>query len=235
MDPGTPSGSPMQNGGQYPKSVPLEALDHRIERLLRFGVGILMMGSWAIGAPISRAESSRPASLHQARPTGRFASLPLQTDSSWKRHVSAEGRYSVILPGNPEESSEETTFGELGKSRSYSVTAFDADGLYTVEHTPMPASLPKSREAAFAVVEGVAAGIREAAIKEGLSIRRSSNTLMGTAPGKEMEIGGPFFEIALRVYLKNNILYVLTCLTRKDSDPAASCRKFLDSFRVSDS
>ena len=56
MDPGTPSGSPMQNGGQYPKSVPLEALDHKIERLLRFGVGILMMGSWAIGAPISRAE-----------------------------------------------------------------------------------------------------------------------------------------------------------------------------------
>jgi hypothetical protein len=98
----------------------------------------------------------------------------------------------------------------------------------------MPASLPKSREAAFGVVEGVAAGIRESSIKEGLSIRRSSNTLMGTAPGKEMDIGGPLFEIAVRVYMKNNILYVLTCLTRKDSDPAESCRKFLDSFSVSD-
>lgn len=40
--------------------------------------------------------------------------------------------------------------------------------------------------------------------------------------------------MAVRVYLKNNILYVLACLTRKDSDPAESCRKFLDSFRVSD-
>jgi hypothetical protein len=235
MDPGLPSGTSMQNGGQYPESVPLETLDHRNERLLRFGVGILMVGSWAIGVPISRAEASPPTSLHQANPTGRSASLPLQTDSSWKRHVSAEGRYSVFLPGNPEETSEETTLGEFGKSRKYTVTAFDADGLYTVEHIPMPASLPKSRETAFAVVEGVAAGIREAVIKEGLSIRRSSNTLMGTAPGKEMEIGGPFGEMAVRVYLKNNILFVLTCLTRKDSDPAASCKKFLDSFRVSDS
>ena len=191
MDPGSPSGTPMQNGSQYPESGPLETLDHRIERLLRFGVGILMMGSWAIGGPISRAESSRPASLHQARPTGRSASLPLQTESGWKRHVSAEGRYSVLLPGNPEQTSEETTFGELGKSRTYTVTAFDAAGVYTVGHTPMPASLQKSHETAFGVVEGVSAGIREALIKEGFSIRRSSNTLMGTAPGKEMETEVP--------------------------------------------
>ena len=84
------------------------------------------------------------------------------------------------------------------------------------------------------MVEGVAAGIREAAIKEGFSIRRRSNTLMGTAPGKEMDIAGPLFEIAVRVYMKNHILYVLACLTRKDSDPSESCLNFLDSFRVSD-
>ena len=40
--------------------------------------------------------------------------------------------------------------------------------------------------------------------------------------------------MAVRVYLKNNILYVLACLTRKDSDPSESCLNFLDSFRVSD-
>jgi len=149
--------------------------------------------------------------------------------------VSERGRFSVYLPGTPEESSQEETFGDLGKSRSYSISSFDKDGMYIVTHTVIPSFPVNNRAVALAAIEGVAAGISEVLKKDGVPIRKSSNINLGTAPGKEMEFDTLIGVSIVRIFISRDILYVLVCLTRKDSDASESRRKFLDTFRITES
>lgn len=194
-------------------------------------LGVVLLGcscGWGLAA---KASASTVDPVPTASGTPALRSTP---GEAWKRFVSERGRFSVYLPGTPEESSQEETFGNLGKSRSYTISSFDQNGIYTVTHTVIPSFPANHRAAALAVIEGAAAGISETLKKDGITIRKTTNIDLGTTPGKELEFDTPIGESIVRVHVSRDILYVLVCLTRKDSDASESRRHFLDTFRITE-
>lgn len=197
-------------------------------------LGALLLGGssgWDLAA---KAAASTVDAVAMASGAAGSPALRSSPGDSWKRYVSERGRFSVYLPGTPEESSQEETFGNLGKSRSYTISSFDKNGIYTVTHTVIPSFPANHRAAALAVIEGAAAGISETLKKDGIIIRKTTNIDLGTTPGKELEFDTPIGESIVRVHVSRDILYVLVCLTRKDSDASESRRNFLDTFRITE-
>jgi hypothetical protein len=197
-------------------------------------LGVVLLGGPCGWAGAEKASASTVDPVPMASGTAGSPALRSTPGDSWKRYVSEKGRFSVYLPGTPEESSQEEVFGELGKSRSYTISSFDQNGIYTVTHTVIPSFPANNRAAALAVIEGAAAGISETLKKDGISIRKTSNIDLGKTPGKELQFDTPIGESVVRLHLSGDILYVLVCLTRKDSDASESRRNFLDTFRITE-
>jgi hypothetical protein len=162
-------------------------------------LGVVLLGGscgWGLAA---KASASTVDPVPTASGTAGSPALRSTPGDAWKRYVSERGRFSVYLPGTPEESSQEETFGNLGKSRSYTISSFDQNGIYTVTHTVIPSFPANNRGAALAVIEGAAAGISETLKKDGISIRKTTNIDLGTTPGKELEFDTPIGESIVRV------------------------------------
>lgn len=161
-----------------------------------------------------------------------FATLVngFQSATEWVTYTSVEGRYSVLVPLQPELSSQETATSSGTKLPQYLATSTASDGQYTVVYfdaTPntIEFSFDKGRD-------GMLKGFRGTLLSE-------APITLGKYAGREVKISandgsGTEFIIRVRYYVVETGVYALQHVYRKaDADAVAmKTTKFFDSFKV---
>lgn len=157
------------------------------------------------------------------------ATLAYGSQREWVRFASDEWRCSVLMPHQPELSTQEATAATGEKFPQYLAKASDADSWYAVSYfditSGMTFSLDMGRDGMLAAVNGTL--LSEKAIH------------LGWYPGREVLVAakndGTDLLFRARFYNFGSRVYVLTQMVAKASDSAAMAEKaakFFDSFRV---
>jgi hypothetical protein len=152
-----------------------------------------------------------------------------QTAAQWVKYDSTEGRYSVLLPQQPELATQEATSATGDKLAQYRAGSADSDSLYSVAYFDLlpnnTYSLDKGRDGMVNAINGTL--ISEEAIS------------LGGYAGRELKVaakdGANEFLIRARLFLVEGRVYVLQHAFLKATDSpaiAAKSTKFFDSFKV---
>lgn len=161
------------------------------------------------------------------------AGLAQQSASEWVRFTSAEGRYSVLLPAQPEVGTQESATADGVKFTQYKATLVSGKAVYLIgyfDHVPGTTfSYNRARDGMVEAVKGTLVSERPAsgAGTTGVEIRVTT----------KMESGLEFLLIA-RIYDVNKRVYVLQYIIPKAEDGAAGTAKtakFFDSFVLTNS
>jgi hypothetical protein len=147
----------------------------------------------------------------------------LQRGAQWKRFSSTEGRFSVLLPGNPVA---EVDDNEPGVTRSFTA---DTDwATYFVGYTVYKKALPDPGQALD--------GARDALIRRTKShLLNESEISINGHPGRELNIVTPggVARDATRLYVVGNRLYMVRVIvTPANRDVSRDKEKFFLSFRL---
>jgi hypothetical protein len=161
-----------------------------------------------------------------------IAALPfaLQAQTGWIKYNSPEGRYSVLLPGEPKLSTQEATTATGEKFTQYMAASEDSNALYMVGYFDVSSNMTflfdKARDGFIAAVNGTL--LAESAIS------------LGAYPGREAKVSatggnGTEYLILVRFYQVENRIYVVQFIVSKPADDAVSAQKsakYFDSFQV---
>lgn len=155
-----------------------------------------------------------------------------QNSGEWMKHISAEGRYSVLLPQQPKVSAQESV-SQTGKTiTQYMAEVADSDSMYLVGYFDVLPdqvySLDKGRDGMVSAVKGTL--LSEEAVS------------LGGYPGREVKILTKVSDsdllIRARLYEVGGRVYVLQHAFFKSGDSSAmtnKASKFFDSFKVTQS
>jgi hypothetical protein len=149
--------------------------------------------------------------------------------SGWVKYTSPKGHYSVLLPHEPEATSQETTTPAGDKLTQYLATAEDSPVTCTVAYFDyakgMAYSLAKGRDGMVEAVKG--------------TLLHENAVSLGGHPGLELKIsaseGEVEYIIHARFYDMGGRIYILQCMTPKAENNTAVAEKrnkFFDSFQV---
>jgi hypothetical protein len=161
-----------------------------------------------------------------------MAALPfaLQGQTGWIKYNSPEGRYSVLFPGEPKLSTQDTTAATGEKMPQYLAMSLDADAVYMVgyfDSAPnMTFSFDKARDGFVAAVKGTLLG--EKAISLDGNPGRELKVLAKISEADELIMMVRFFQAGMRIY-------VIQLIVPKSSEAATSAEKnvnYFDSFRI---
>jgi hypothetical protein len=161
-----------------------------------------------------------------------MAALPfaLQGQTGWIKYNSPEGRYSVLFPGEPKLSTQDTTAATGEKMPQYLAMSSGSDAVYMVgyfDSAPnMTFSFDKARDGFVAAVKGTLLG--EKAISLDGNPGRELKVLAKISDADELIMMVRFFQAGVRIY-------VIQLIVSKSSEAAISAEKnvnYFDSFRV---
>jgi hypothetical protein len=152
---------------------------------------------------------------------------PKQERGGWETYISNEGRYSILFPGAPQTTSQETATPDGAKLTQYMAFIGTGNDFYMVAYFDIGSStwsFDKARDGALGKVNGTLISER--------------NITLGENPGREVKVFGKsgdadvfivarFFRVGERIYL----LQYLTLKTGNTDTPAQAARCF-DSFKV---
>lgn len=150
---------------------------------------------------------------------------------SWKEFSSAEGRYTVLMPGAPTEKTQnlKTPVGDLSmhgafldhNHSGYLVMYNDFPEAFAQAAAQGSAALTDSRDS---LVEG----------SHGKLVGDQAITLMGKYPGREIQMEMPDGTRALRarMYLVKNRMYRVVITALKDDLFTKDANKFMESFKI---
>jgi hypothetical protein len=149
----------------------------------------------------------------------------------WIKYDSREGRYTIMLPGQPTVGSQEANSADGMKFTQYKAGLYNADVAYLIGYfdyqAPTTFTFDKARDGMVTAVRGVLVSER-------------TITLSGF-PGREMRINakdesGIDYDMRARFYDVNQRVYVLQFIALKSTpleitDPKAA--RYFDSFHLS--
>ena len=146
------------------------------------------------------------------------------------RYTSPEGRYSVLLPKQPNVSSQQISAPDGSPIPQYMAMVADGMGMLMVAYfdyaSDVVFSLDKGRDGMVTSINGVL--LDEHAMSLGGAPGRQIRVAAKTEQGLEFIDRARFYDVKPRVY-------VLQCIFPKSMDSAAiaqRCDQFFDSFRV---
>jgi hypothetical protein len=183
---------------------------------------ILLVSSAATFAQEHKERSAPPSRPPQTQ-------TPTQSDSLL-RYTSPEGRYSVLLPAQPNLSSQQVNAPDGTPMTQYLATATGNMGMVMIGYFDYAAdvvfSLDKARDGMVTSIKG--------------TLLDEHSMSLGGAPGRQIKVSasteqGMEFIDRARFYDVKPRVYVLQCITPKSADSAAiaeKCEQFFDSFRV---
>jgi hypothetical protein len=152
----------------------------------------------------------------------------LQQSDEWIKYSSKEGRYSVLLPGQPTVDSQEATTAAGDKFTQYKVTVQSRNLVYMIGYFDYsPPTVFAFDTARDRMMEGVKATL--------LSERSMS---LGGAPGREirlqMKIQSEDYLMVARFYDVGRRVYVIQFITPKSDETEVSERaaRYFDSFQL---
>jgi hypothetical protein len=151
-------------------------------------------------------------------------------DPEWIKYVSAEGRYEVRLPSQPELSTQDSTTTTGSKLKQYMALSGNGYHAFMVAYYDYDVvqtfSLDKARD-------GMIAGMQATLIRE-------DQISLGAAPGRQLTIavkveGRDFVDVA-RLYDVTRRVYVLQCIFPKEEQGTSvvtgNCDKLFESFKA---
>ena len=153
-----------------------------------------------------------------------------QDTGEWIKYVSAEGRYEVRVPNQPELSTQDSATTSGDKVKQYLALSGSGPHAFMVAYYDYDStqnfSLDKARD-------GMIAGMQATLIRE-------DQISLGGAPGRQLTVGvkveGRDFIDLARIYDVSRRVYVLQCIFPKDEQSTTAvtgnCDKFFDSFKV---
>ena len=146
------------------------------------------------------------------------------------RYNSPEGRYTILMPGEPRLNSQSVTTPDGTPMTQYMAMVGDGNGMLMVAYFDyggdIQFNLDKARDGMVNSIHGSL--LDEHSISLGGSPGRQIKVLGRTEQGVEFVDRARFYDVKPRVY-------VLQCLIPKTMDSPASaerCDQFFDSFRV---
>jgi hypothetical protein len=154
-----------------------------------------------------------------------------QTTHEWVTYNSAEGRYSISMPGQPTLSSVDIPNKKGEKVMEHLAMSLDGDGILYIMHFDHPAgkiySFDDARDRMLRGVQGTLLG--------------EDSITLGSWPGRELRLltkkSGQELIVRLRMYDAGTRIYMLECgfPRAKDDRPFdEKCAKFFDSFKRTD-
>ena len=176
------------------------------------------------------AQEHKEQTAPPVRPPQTQTPAQSQPGASGLRYTSAEGRYTILLPTQPNLSSQQVNAPDGTPMTQYMAMASSNTGMMMVAYFDYPGdvvfSLDKARDGMVNSIQGTL--LDEHAMS------------LGGAPGRQLRISarteqGMEFIDRARFYDVKPRIYVLQCITPKSLDSAAiaeKCEQFFDSFRV---
>lgn len=153
--------------------------------------------------------------------------------AEWKDFTSEAGKFSVQMPGVPEEKTQPVNVAKLGNVNMFTYTLEQSDGAYMAAYNDYPMGL-------FAQVspDKVLDGARDGAVGnvEGGKLVSEQKITIDGYPGRDIVAEGTkgsiTFVIKARIYLVNYRLYQCMAILQKDKSSSIDAAKFLDSFKL---
>ena len=161
-----------------------------------------------------------------------IAALPfaLQGQTGWIKYNSPEGRYSVLFPGEPKLTTQDTTAATGEKMLQYLAMSSDSGAVYMVGYfdsaANMTFSFDKARDGFVAAVKGTLLG--EKAVSLDGNPGRELKVLAKISEADELIMMVRFFQAGMRIY-------VIQLIVPKSSEAATSAEKnvnYFDSFQI---
>jgi len=161
-----------------------------------------------------------------------IAALPfaLQGQTGWIKYNSPEGRYSVLFPGEPKLTTQDTTAATGEKMLQYLAMSSDSGAVYMVGYfdsaANMTFSFDKARDGFVAAVKGTL--LAEKAISLDGNPGRELKVLAKIPDADELIMMVRFFQVGMRIY-------VIQLIVPKSSEAATSAEKnvnYFDSFQI---
>lgn len=154
----------------------------------------------------------------------------LTGEASWKEFTSEEGRFSILLPRTPRQTTE-TVDTPVGEVDEHTFTTIHGNITYIVSYSDYPQDLTTGDTRA------VLNALRDSAVTDfnGKLLNERSISLNGH-PGRELEIqvsddSGTVIA-KLHVFLVGNRLYYLYTIVSEEHASSPSIDKFLNSFKL---
>jgi hypothetical protein len=145
----------------------------------------------------------------------------------FEEFASKEGRFKVLMPGTPKESTEEVRGITLN-----SFTLKEADGFYGVVYADMPIAADAKVEDLQKLLDSMRDGMLSKT--HATLVRESKITLKATYPGREIEVTRPVEKLFARsrLYIVGTRFYQVTVIGTTDYVHSDNATKFLDSLSV---
>ena len=151
--------------------------------------------------------------------------------TTWTEFTSAEGAFSVLMPGTPAEQTQAQDT-DLGPIDVHMYTFEGGDVAYLIGYNVFPAAVIDASTPA-AILDGARDGQVETV--KGTLVNESEITL-GTYPGRDLEIqvegSDGASSLRTRLFMVGDRLYQLVVAGPKGQSTSPDTIKFLDSFKL---
>jgi hypothetical protein len=150
---------------------------------------------------------------------------------SWKDFSSAEGKFSVLMPGTPQNHSQSLN-SPFGPVTTYAFVYSNNDSAFAVSYTDYPQDPTRGIN-----TQKVLDGARNSLLaKPGGTLIGESSISLGSYPGREVQMvtaeGDGKHALRTRVYLVNSRLYQVMVVLPNEEASSENAVKFLDSFKL---
>jgi len=166
----------------------------------------------------------------KAQAAGQGVSAPAapsqSNNAAMRTFTSTEGRFSVLLPGDPQQSSQQIAFKDGGSATLYQfwVEQENDNVTYMVMYNDYPA------EYANGPAKDVLAATRDGAIQDKTLTSDTAIDLNGV-PGRAFTVYDADWNYSIHQFLAGKRLYQLIVVSSKDH-PAGQAEEFMNSFRI---
>ena len=210
----------LENLKRQPKHVPLSSTltfpktqpSYGILRGLAYAAGVLAVTIFILGIALF---------LLRDRLSG---------DANWREFIPEEGRFSILVPRTPRETTE-TTKTELGTLDEHTFTVIHGDIAYIVNYGEYPQSFINADH--YAMLDSLRDGAVESVGGRLLSERAIS---INGYPGREIKVkissSSETAIMQVRIYIVRNRLYYVYTMAPETRASSPTIKKFLDSFKL---
>ncbi len=150
---------------------------------------------------------------------------------SWIDFSSPEGKFSVLMPGNPKNHAQALNT-PFGPATTYTFVYSNEDVAFAVSYTdyPIKTQAPDAQK----IFDGARNG--QLAAMRGSTLISESEVSVNSYPGREVQMATPQGDgkhaIRTRMYMVNNRLYLVMVALPKDELFSRDAVKFMDSFKL---
>jgi hypothetical protein len=191
---------------------------------------LLALASLVLMTSIFGSDAACREPISKTSPAGRKISSVAQAE--WKEFSSKQGGFSILMPGEPQEQTDDKEFPVVGTGQVHLFSFSNDSGFYLVGYLDIPGLAGQTQAFCDSFAKGFLRTVGEGTAKgAGGKVVKDTDITMGNSLGKEILIQIPTGLATARAYFIKRRGYQLIAAPF-GPDGAANVKKFLDSFRL---